>query len=168
MRGTLISRERAQAFGLRVCAASAAACCVALLGVSAASATSPARFRAQLNALCRTYTPKFKAAETAITKAQSAEDPLAYYAGFGRFFSLVLTEDSSIEIAVPPAPLKAVMARSVGALKSADPVLRAGVHAAGVYDAKGVASTVKKMNAVGGSINRSLDAAGLRDCGSNQ
>lgn len=154
-----------------MCAVTAAACGAALLGISAASAAasvSPAKFRAELNALCRTYSPKFKAAETSITKAQSAEDPLAYYAGFGRFFSLVLTEDSSIEIAVPPVPLKAQMARSVAALKAVDPVLHAGVHSAGTYDAKGVASTVKKMNAAAGSINGSLDAAGLRDCGSNQ
>ena len=68
---------------------------------SAASAQTPAGYRAQLNGLCRGYTPKFRADRKAMQKATKAKDWKAFGYGLGHYLALALAQDRQIETPGP-------------------------------------------------------------------
>ncbi len=144
--------------------------CVATwtITTSCALAASPPQFRAHLNALCRGYSPDFKSEETRITDAARAKHVQIYYSDVGRFFSLLLGEDRDIENATVPVALRGLMARVSHLLRTADVSLREGIAATAGHEGAGIDSTLAKISSLGKPVNAALDAAGLRDCGSNQ
>lgn len=142
--------------------------CGASLGVASTPDNSTAKYRAQLNAVCRSYSPKFRATEAAIAAAQSDQNRGVYFASYGRFFSLILAENATIESTVAPPAMKTVMTHPVALLRAIDPALRTGLNAARQEATSGLVNAVTQANAASAAINRALDRAGLRDCGSNQ
>ena len=134
----------------------------------AASVPTPAGYRAQLNRLCRSYTPKIKRLEAEMAGAQRANDPHTYGVYLGRAIALALEQDGRIERAPVPAAMRTQMAPILRQLKLADSHARLAIADALRGDGKGMLAELTKMAQIAPSLNRRLDRAGLRDCGSNQ
>jgi ribosomal protein L17 len=142
---------------------------VALVAAAAASAAlTPTQYRAKLNAMCRGFTPKMKTQERAMTAAQKANNPQAYGQALGKLLVYTLQEDAKIESTAVPTAMRTQMTPIITTLKKADTHIRAAIQDAVNNDANGLATQLKAAFSVAKGLNAKLDAAGLRDCGSNQ
>lgn len=142
---------------------------VALSGVAhAAAAPSPTRYRAEMNAMCRRTTVKLHTIEAELRTARNAGDARAYALGLGEYLGLGLREDETIETAPMPASLRPVMAPVMSVLKRIDGHVRAMLTGIATGNGKALQADVSQLAALSGPANRDMDAAGLRDCGSNQ
>jgi hypothetical protein len=144
-----------------------AACMLALTAAPAPAAT-PAAYRTQLNALCRSYTPKLKRLETKLAAALKANEPRAYGVYLGQALVLAIDEDVRIERTPVPAALRTRMAPIVRQLKLADGAARRALADAVRGDSQGMVAELRTIANLSPSLNTRLDRAGLRDCGSNQ
>jgi hypothetical protein len=141
----------------------------ALVAAAAASAAlTPTQYRAQLNTMCRGFTPKMKTQEHAMTAAQKANNPQAYGRALGKLLLYTLQEDAKIESTAVPTAMHAQMTPIITTLKKADAHIRAAIQDAVNNDGKGLAAQLKAAGSVASGLNAKLDAAGLKDCGSNQ
>ena len=87
---------------------------------STASAQSPAGYRAQLNGLCRGYTPKFRADQKAMQKATKAKDWKAFGYALGHYLALALAQDRQIESTPVPSGMRTQMTPILRLLRTAD------------------------------------------------
>jgi hypothetical protein len=143
----------------------------AALGVvasSAAFAQSPASYRAQLNGHCRTFTPKFKRVERDIEKAAKARDLKAVAYALGRGLALNLAQDAYIERVPVTGAMRMQMVPILRLLRTLDRHARLALHNATKGDGRGFMAEVNEVDRVVPTLNKGLDRAGLRDCGSNQ
>jgi len=141
----------------------------ALLAATAATAAlTPTQYRAKVNAMCRSYTPKMKAQERAMTAAQKANKPQDYGVALGKLLVYTLQEDAKLESTPVPTTLHAQLTPIITTLKKADAHIRAAIRAAANGDTNGLATQLKAAGTVASGLNAKLDAAGLRDCGSRQ
>jgi hypothetical protein len=141
---------------------------LALVLAGTAAGASPSQFRPRLNAVCSNTTSKLDAAEVAIRKAAAGHNTKAYFAAYADWFSVLHSEDLAIDGSVPPAQLKAVMAKPISLIRAIDPTVLAARDAARRHDSAGIMTAQAKMNNAGSAINAALDAAGLQACGSGQ
>jgi uncharacterized protein YllA (UPF0747 family) len=142
---------------------------VALIAAAAATAAlTPTQYRAKLNAMCRSFTPKIKAQERAMTAAQKANNSQAYGVALGKLLVYTLQEDGKIESTPVPPAMRLQMAPIISKLKRADTHLRAAIQDAANNDPQGFSAQLKAAGKVAVGLNTMLDAAGLRDCGSRQ
>lgn len=141
---------------------------VALLAAGAATAATPAQYRTHLNGICRSYTPKLKQLESAMAQAQKAKDAQSYGVALGQLMVTGLAEDMQIERVAIPAALQAQVGPLMARLKVVDGHVRAALLAARAGDAQTMAAELKAVGATTTTLNAKFDAAGLRDCGSNQ
>ena len=109
------------------------------LGVIApsASAQTPAGYRAQLNGLCRGYTPKFRADRKALQKATKAKDWKAFGYALGHYLALALAQDRQIESTPVPAAMRTQMTPILRLLRTADGHARLALHEAAMGDSRG-------------------------------
>jgi hypothetical protein len=135
---------------------------------STAAATSPAKYRSTLNAMCRKNTVRLHTIEAQLASARTAGDAQAYTLALGKYFALGLREDATIETTPVPSALRARMAPVIKLLRQADRYVHGALTAAGQGNATLLETDVLKLQALSGRADRNLDAAGLRDCGSNQ
>ncbi len=142
---------------------------VLALAVGAAAATpSPTAYRAQANAMCRSYTPALEKAKANLSKAQKANDAHGQGVAIGQLLTLGLVEDGKLErMPVPPA-MGAQMAPILSRLKAIDAHARSAISKAAAGDAGGMGAELQTIGRLGTGLNKLTDAAGLRDCGSNQ
>ena len=94
-------------------------------GAHATAAPSPARYRAEMNAMCRRTTVKLHTIEAELTTARNAGDARAYVLALGEYLGLGLREDATIEKTPVPASLRPVMAPVLSVLKRIDGHVRA-------------------------------------------
>jgi hypothetical protein len=141
---------------------------VALVAAAAATAATPTQYRAQVNALCRSYTPKMKVQEAAMSRAGTNNEPQAYGVALGKLLVLQLAEDKRIEATPVPAALKTTMAPLLARLKKADALVREALVAAANGDTATMLTDLRTLANLAKPLNRLFDAAGLRDCGSKQ
>jgi hypothetical protein len=135
---------------------------------SAASVSSPARYRGAVNAMCRRTTVQLHAVEAQLARARTAGDAHAYGVALDRYFNLGLHEDAVIETTPVPAALRSTTAPAIELLRQADRHVHAVLTAASQGNGLLLQSEVLKLQALAPRINKALDAAGLRDCGANQ
>jgi hypothetical protein len=143
----------------------------AALGVvapSAASAQTPAGYRAQLNRLCRSYTPKLRADQKAMQEATKAKAWKAFGYALGHYLALALTQDRQIESTPVPRAMRTQMTAILRLLRTADGHARLALRKATLGDSSGMLAELSKISKLAQPLNRRLDRAGLRDCGSNQ
>jgi hypothetical protein len=148
-----------------------AAILVAALGIvapSAASAQTPAGYRAQLNGLCRGYTPKFRADQKAMQTAAKTKDWKAFGFALGHYLGLALAQDKQIERTPVPAPMRTQMTPILRVLRTADSYARLALSKAATGDTRGMIAELDQISKLTRSLNGRLDRAGIRDCGSNQ
>jgi hypothetical protein len=141
---------------------------IALLVASAATASTPAQYRAKVNSICRTYTPTFKKLEATMKQSEKANNQRAYGLALGKLLVLGLVQDARIEKEPIPAALRAQMTPIVTRFKKIDLHVRAALAAAQANDPKAMSTQLHAASTIGAGFNAKLDAAGLRDCGSNQ
>jgi hypothetical protein len=143
---------------------------VALAAASAAFAGSSnaAAYRAQVNAICRSFTPTFTRFESDMAAAKRAGDGRRYAYDVGALLALSLKESVRIGKAPVPADARQRMAAALSLLHTVELQLRRTIATAVNADAQGFATESKKLARVAAPLNKSFDAVGLRDCGSNQ
>jgi hypothetical protein len=149
-------------------AALLAACVAALTVLASATASTPARYRAQVNSICAPYTPKVKTLLRQLGAAEKAKDSQAYGIALGQLIVLQLAEDRKVEAVPVPASLHVQMTRILTRMKQLDGHLRKSLTDAMAGDNAGLLSELKIVSQLSKPLNDWLDAAGLRECGSKQ
>jgi len=149
---------------------SVAGLAVALVAATAALAGSSdaAAYRAQVNAICRSFTPTFTRLENDMAAARRAGDSRRYAYDVGALLALTLKETVRVQKAPVPPDARERMAAPLRLLHTVELQLRRTITAAVNADAQGFAAELKRLTRVAAPLNKSFDAAGLRDCGSNQ
>ena len=144
------------------------AACALLSCAAATAAATPASYRAQVNAICRAYTPLIKKEMAAATKAKAARDTNALGTALGHIVALGVDQDRRIESVAVPTALQAQMTPIIAALKQIDAHAMRAVALAGAGDGQGAYAELNAAAALSPPLRAQFDAAGLRDCGSNQ
>jgi hypothetical protein len=135
---------------------------------AAADTQSPAAYRATLNTYCRGNTPFFHSLEAGIDVASKNGRQKVFYADLGRYFTLLLEENRRLESTPVPEAVRVPMGAAQTLLRRADSHVRTALAAVKHRDAAALSAASAKLGPLSGLINAHLDAAGLRDCGSNQ
>jgi hypothetical protein len=135
---------------------------------AAAPAFSAAQYRSQVNALCRSYTPKLKQVEVDMAHARSSGDSQRYAYDIGVLAGVSLVEGARMERTPLPRTGAAPFATPLHLLHTVDARLRLLVTHALAANMAAVVADMNVLGKVAAPLNRSFDAAGLRDCGSNQ
>ena len=143
---------------------------VVLLAVTVATATAatPTQYRVRVNGICRSYTPTGKVLEAQMTKAENAKDYVAWGVALGKLLVLNLAQDSRIEAVPVPTALKTKLAPILARLKKIDAHTRTALADARAGKSQALLSELLTIGELAKPLNKQLDAAGLRDCGSNQ
>jgi hypothetical protein len=141
---------------------------IALLVASTATASTPAQYRAKVNSICRSYTPTLNKFEAEMTQSEKANNQQAYGIALGKLLVLGLVQDARIEKEPIPTALHAQMTPIITRYKKIDLHVRAALAAAQANDPKGMTTQLNVATTIAAGFNAKLDAAGLRDCGSNQ
>jgi hypothetical protein len=143
---------------------------VALVAAAAAFAggSNAAAYRAQVNAICRSFTPTFTHVESDMAAAKRARDSRRYAYDTGVMLALSLKETVRVEKAPVPSDARQRMAAPLRLLHTVELQLRRTITAAVNADAQAFATESTKLARVAAPLNKIFDAAGLRDCGSNQ
>ncbi len=149
---------------------SVAGLAVAVVAATAALAGSSnaAAYRAQVNAICRSFTPTFTRLENDMAAAKRAGDTHRYAYDVGALLALTLKETVRVEKAPVPLDARRRMSATLSLLHTAELQLRRTITAAVNADAQGFATELTKLARVAAPLNKSFDGVGLRDCGSNQ
>jgi hypothetical protein len=137
-------------------------------GVASGAQANAASYRAQVNALCRSYTPRFKQLEADMAAAKRAGDNARYGYDAGVVLSLAFKEGLRVENTPAPVDARAQMAAPLRLLHTVDLQLRKVLAAAVAGDRQAFQAEAAKLATVARPLNHALDAVGLRDCGSNQ
>ena len=151
-----------------IAAAAAVMGLVLAAGTAAAATPTPAAYRAQANATCRTYTPALKRAKANLNKAQKENDARGLGVAIGQLLALGLAEDAKIERMPVPAAMRPQMTPILSRLKAIDAHARLAISKAAAGDGNGMVAELRKIAQLGVGLDKRTDAAGLRDCGSNQ
>jgi hypothetical protein len=138
------------------------------LGGAASAAQSPTSYRSNLNAMCRSATAELHQLKADMSRAQLAQDSRTVGVDLGKMIVIGLREDSIIEQMPVPTALKIDVTQAIRILKASDVVVHAAVADFAAGNAAGGLAQLKEAAKVGAPSDRYLDAAGLRDCGSNQ
>jgi len=153
---------------MKVYAAVVLTVALGIVAPSAASAQTPAGYRAQLNGLCRSYTPKFRADQKAIQRATKAQDWKAFGYALGHYLTLALAQDRQIESTTVPSALRTQMTPILRLLRTVDGHARLALRKAAMGDSRGMIAELTTISQLARPLDGRLDRAGLRDCGSNQ
>jgi hypothetical protein len=139
-----------------------------VLASQAAAAATPASYRAQLNRLCRSYTPKMKADQQTMQAALKANHAKVFGAALADLMRLTLEQDVKIERTPVPPALRAQMTPILRLFRKVDVHVRRAAAYGSRGNTRGVLSELQATAKLTPELNRRLDRAGLRDCGSNQ
>ena len=118
--------------------------------------------------MCRSNTVKLHTLKADMTRAQQANDTRTVAFDLGALLGVGLREDAAIEAAPVPAQLRTEMAPAKRLLRAADAIVRKALQALAAGDGTGTVAELERLGSLDRPVNRYLDAAGLRDCGSNQ
>ena len=140
-----------------------------VLAAAAGAATpGPAAYRSQLNALCRSYTPSLRKANADLVKTEKTKNDRAIDIALDTLIKLDLAQDAKIEGTPVPTALRTQMTPILSTLRVIDGHARSAIAKAVSGDGVGMAAELDKIGPLAKTLNKRLDAAGLRDCGSNQ
>jgi hypothetical protein len=141
---------------------------LALSAQAAAAAPTPASYRAQLNRLCRSYTPKLKADAQTLRAALKANHAAVFGSALADLMRLTLEQDGKIRRTPVPTALRTQMKPILGLFRTADVHVRRAAAYGSQGNVRGVLGELQQVARITPALNRRLDRAGLRDCGSNQ
>jgi hypothetical protein len=137
-------------------------------GRAATAPATAAQYRTQVNALCRSYTPKLKQVEGDMARAKAAGNGQVYLHDFGVLVGMSLVEGRRVERAPLPQTGAAVFVKPLRLLHAVDGHLQQMIGSIVAGDGAGLLRESAALSKIAAPLNPLLDAAGLRDCGSNQ
>lgn len=137
-------------------------------GTAAAADANFAAYRAHVNGICRSYTPKLKRLEADMTKAKRAGDPQRLASDFGAILGMSLAQGAKIERTPVPADGRTRMSGTLRLLHKVDVQVRRTIATASSGDTNGFRAQLVRLAKVSAPMNHSFDAVGLQDCGSHQ
>ena len=146
----------------------AVGCALVAAATATATGSNAAAYRAQVNAICRSYTPKLKSLEADMAAAKRAGDDHRYGYDFGFALALTFKQDLRVEKTPVPADARHQMAAPLQLLHTVDLQLSRTLAAAVAGDGQAFATESAKLAKISAPLNRRFDTVGLRDCGSNQ
>jgi hypothetical protein len=140
------------------------------IAAAAVVAVSPSAsvYRTHVNAICRSYTVKFKHYELDMVSARKKGDLNRYGYDYGVLLGLTLKQGLRVEQEPVPADARAQMAGPLKLLHTVDVELKRTITAAVNGDGATFSAETAKIARVAKPLNARFDAVGLRDCGSNQ
>jgi hypothetical protein len=141
---------------------------VGLLVTGAASAATPATYRAKVNGICRGYTPALKQLAKQMDQADAAKDYQTWGVAVDKFLTLELAQDKRIEAVSVPASLQVRMKPILARLTKIDSHARAALGDQKTGNANAMISELLTIGELETPLVRALDAVGLRDCASIQ
>jgi len=141
---------------------------LAMVLCATAAAATPTAYRAQVNAICRAYTPAFHRLQAQMNTATKTKDGRAYGLALGQALALALQQDRRVEAVPVPAALKPQVTPILTLMRKIDTEVRLALDRAIAGDTNGMVTRLKAVSRQTKPLNAMLDAAGLRDCGSNQ
>jgi hypothetical protein len=135
---------------------------------TAAAAPTPSTYRAQLNRLCRSYTPKLRRDAQDMRRALKVNDAADFGLALAHMMRLTLAQDAAIARTPVPAAMRAQMTPILRLFRMADVHIRRAAKFGTAGNVRGVLKELQDTSKLTPELNRRLDRAGLRDCGSNQ
>jgi hypothetical protein len=150
---------------------------VSLLVVTAFAGTASASprgggadvaYRATLNRVCRSYTPRMKTAAARLRQARAEGDAHAFAYEFGVLLGASYAEGLILERTPVPTDLKAQMALPLRLVHQGDAQVHVALKLALAGQIDAAIRATASLSKLNGPTNHALDAVGLRDCGSNQ
>jgi hypothetical protein len=141
---------------------------VALLVASAAAAATPSTYRANVNGICRGYTPALSKLAKQIDQIDSAKDYQAWTVAVGKFLTLELAEYNRVEAVSVPASLREKMKPILVRMQKIDSHARAALGDAKTGNAKAMISELLTIGELETPLIRALGAVGLKDCAAIQ
>ena len=151
----------------RICLGLISVALVAAAGAAAADVNFAA-YKAHVNGICRSYTPKFKRLEADLAQAQRAGNSHRYTYDFGTILGLTLAQGVRVEKTPVPTDGRRRMAGPLRLLRGVDAQLRKTLAAATAGDTNGFKTQLTRLSRIAAPLNHSFDAVGLQDCGSRQ
>jgi hypothetical protein len=130
--------------------------------------TAFSHYRAQVNTVCRSYTPRLQRLERDMTSAERAGWQARADYDLGVILALTLKQGLQIERIPVPADARAVIAQPLRLLHEVDVQTRRVLSAAVADDNPAVRRELATLAKISAPLNREFDAVGLRDCGSGQ
>jgi hypothetical protein len=131
---------------------------VALLAATAASASTHAQYKAKLDAICRSYTPKLHREQTHLDTPQ----------GLARLATLAVAQDDALlKQRVPTALVKSMRPLFVQ-LRLFDREAKAALRAAHSGEPAASLHYLLRMQAALRPLDKLFDSRGLRACGTEQ
>ena len=124
---------------------------VLLVAAGAASAATPAAYKATVNGICRSYTPQLKAAA-------------AKQGGIQEVLQLRVAQNRKIAVVAVPAALRAQMTPILAKLKLVSVQSAKGIKAFDNGDEETLTNATNAIATLLKSLAPQLTAAGLRDC----
>ena len=159
---SVVGSARARTLGLLLTGAIA----LAALPAGGAAAASPAGYKQRMNAICRSYTPSIHKLERDATLAQKRGDQHRWGRDIGLVIGIALLESDRLLRVPVPVALKSEMTTPLRLLRAANAAAKNVLDAP--HTTRAVFSALDRFDRLSTPVNRSLDAVGLRDCGSNQ
>ena len=154
----------------KIVASFAAVVAVALVGATVVTAAemNAVSYKAQVNAICRSNTPRFRQLEADMAAAKRAGDSHRYGYDIGFALSLTLKQGLRVESTPVPVDARAQMASPLRLLHTVDLQLHRVLATVASGDAQAFQAELATLGKISRPLNHSFDAVGLRDCGSNQ
>jgi hypothetical protein len=148
--------------------------CLALAAAAVAAGSAVAgdanfsAYRAHVNGICRSYTPKLKRLETDMASAKRTGDQHRLAYDFGAILGMSLAQGVRIEKTPVPADGRRRMDGTLRLLHKVDLQVRRTIASASSGDVNGFRTQLVTLAKVSAPMNHSFDAVGLQDCGSRQ
>jgi len=139
---------------------------VGLLVTGAATAATPATYRAKVNGICRGYTPALKQFAKQIDQADAAKDYQTWGVAVNKFLTRELAQDKRIEAVSVPDSLQAKMKPILTRMTKIDSHARAALADQKTGKANAMVSELLTIGELETPLIRALVSVSLRDCAS--
>jgi hypothetical protein len=135
-----------------------------VLSDALAAAPAPAGYRAKLDALCRSYTPKLESLDRRMTRAARANEYPVAVDALRRRLMLVLAEDARIAKVPVPDEMRAQVRPLLVLLRTADVHMRRALGKAGAGNDLEFFGEITKLDQVDSKIGKRFDRLGVSEC----
>ena len=135
-----------------------------LLATSAATAATPAAYRAHVNRICSGYTPGLEKLAAQMDGAEAAGKQAAWRAAVVKFLNLSLQQNVRIEVVRIPSSLAPKMKPILRRMTLIDGHIRLALRDAKSGDTKAMISELLTIGGLRTPLNHALTVAGLKDC----
>lgn len=167
--GSSVKWRRARA--MKRCAAQIGTAAAIVLANTSGATAAPAdlqQYRAQVDALCRSYIPEQKREGASLAAAYKAGDNTKLWHETGIIMAVFLQKSSRIQAVVVPPDGQAAMAKPLQLLRTEAVYAHGVIHAYVANDVREMVLELARIAKMTLPLNQAFDAVGLPNCVSNQ